>query len=681
MRSDVPTFPPKGPGTPFAWTPDADFPGTAGGIWVGIPIRGNSTMPESKTRRRPGVGHEGEEPQAPRFRVLVVQQDGTDAATLERLLQDGGLHPFVKQVPDADVLRYVLRREPWHLIVADADDADPERVLDAVRTARPGVEVILVAREVGHREILRGLQAGACDVIARDRLGHVLTTAQQIRLMDRMEQVRNRVHEALTLHGRAVEAAGLGLIIADMRQPGLPVVYGNPAFEAITGLRPEEYLGHRLGDLQGLRTHAVDLQALQQALRRGASCRITLEKRRPDGSTAWSDLMLSPLRDRRGQVTHAVGLQSETRYRAIVEDQAEYVCRFRPDGTLTFANQAYGRMMGRDPEALIGANFLDWLPPEERERFLHHLASFTPEQPLRSFEHQVRMPDDSIRWLHWTDRALFDEDGVLVEFQSTGWDITERKQAEQEQAHLIEELDAFAHTVAHDLKSPLMTLIGFADVLERDIEMLTPEQLREFAGHIGRYARKMNNLIDELMLLANVRRAGVTTAPLDMGGIVAEALQRLGYLLDEHKPVLTQPETWPVAVGYTPWVVEVWVNYISNAIKYGGRPPHVTLGAEVQGDGWVRFWVRDNGDGLSPEAKSRLFLPFERLEQVKAGGQGLGLSIVRRIVDRLGGTVGVRSEGAAGRGSEFSFTLPALAPHGDAGPWSGAPGGLRPGLA
>jgi signal transduction histidine kinase len=104
----------------------------------------------------------------------------------------------------------------------------------------------------------------------------------------------------------------------------------------------------------------------------------------------------------------------------------------------------------------------------------------------------------------------------------------------------------------------------------------------------------------------------------------------------------------------------VWANYISNALKYGGKPPHIQLGADRQPDSMVRFWVRDNGAGLTLEEQERLFVPFQQLNKIHAEGHGLGLSIVRRIVERLGGKVNVESEGIPGQGSVFSFTLPAL---------------------
>ena len=102
----------------------------------------------------------------------------------------------------------------------------------------------------------------------------------------------------------------------------------------------------------------------------------------------------------------------------------------------------------------------------------------------------------------------------------------------------------------------------------------------------------------------------------------------------------------------------MWVNYLSNGIKYGGRPPRVELGATVQPDGMVRFWVRDNGPGILLEEQARLFTLFTRLDQVQVKGHGLGLSIARRIVEKLGGQVGTESE--IGQGSVFSFTLPGV---------------------
>jgi signal transduction histidine kinase len=112
-------------------------------------------------------------------------------------------------------------------------------------------------------------------------------------------------------------------------------------------------------------------------------------------------------------------------------------------------------------------------------------------------------------------------------------------------------------------------------------------------------------------------------------------------------------------------VEEIWVNYLSNALKYSGRPPHIVLGAARQPDRRVRFWVQDNGRGIHPEDQAKLFMPFSQLSQAQTEGHGLGLSIVQRIVEKLGGEVDVESE--PGQGSTFSFILPAANGHQEVG--------------
>ena len=224
------------------------------------------------------------------------------------------------------------------------------------------------------------------------------------------------------------------------------------------------------------------------------------------------------------------------------------------------------------------------------------------------------------------------------------------------------ELDAFAHTVAHDLKNPLSTILGFAHLLAQRPEMFESQaEMAKEAGRILSGAKKMNDIIESLLLLAGVRKEMVALSPLDMGKIVAEVHERLGALINEYQPEIILPPSWPQADGYAPWIEEVWANYLSNAMKYGGQPPRVELGAEsvngADGKPMVRFWTRDNGPGLSPEDQTKLFTPFTRIHVTRAKGHGLGLSIVQRIVEKFGGEVGVVSQ--PGQGSTFYFTLPA----------------------
>ncbi|MFP4395100.1 MAG: sensor histidine kinase [Anaerolineales bacterium] len=245
------------------------------------------------------------------------------------------------------------------------------------------------------------------------------------------------------------------------------------------------------------------------------------------------------------------------------------------------------------------------------------------------------------------------------------------------------ELDAFAEMVSHDLKNPLGKILGYAELLEMDIEELTGEEIHHSLHTISKNVRTMNNIIQELLLLSRIRDVDeVETGPLDMEKILESVRSRLIDDIEKANVTFLLPDRWPVVQGHIVWVEQVWINYISNGIKYGGSPPRLEVGfsyehpkltmtccpeifdpsgdtaraEELEELEEIYFWLRDNGAGLKPEEQARLFVPFERLDQMRVEGHGLGLSIVRRIVEQLGGRVGIDSE--VGQGSLFWFTLP-----------------------
>lgn len=216
------------------------------------------------------------------------------------------------------------------------------------------------------------------------------------------------------------------------------------------------------------------------------------------------------------------------------------------------------------------------------------------------------------------------------------------------------ELDAFAHTVAHDLQNPLSIVMGYAQFLYQNDANYTPDELAMASEGCYKSAQDASSIIQNLLLLASVRKEDVEPQPLDMAGIISRTLERLSPIIDDSVKFIL-PENWPVVLGYAPWIEEVWANYVSNGLKYGGQPPRLEFGATPQPDGMIRFWLQDNGPGVSPEEQAILFTEFTRLGKVQIKGHGLGLSIVRRITDKLGGQAGVESE--PGRGSRFFFTL------------------------
>lgn len=221
-----------------------------------------------------------------------------------------------------------------------------------------------------------------------------------------------------------------------------------------------------------------------------------------------------------------------------------------------------------------------------------------------------------------------------------------------------QELDAFARTVAHDLKNPFSSIVGVTNQLKDDLVQFEPKNTNtlKLLDKIEQGSQQGVQVIDNLLLLAWVRKGEVDIAPVDMGQVVQRVQEGLTDMIEQYHGELIAPTQWPVALGYAPWLEEVWANYISNGLKFGGQPPRLELGATPLGSGQIRFWVRDNGAGLSLDEQAQLFADFAGVDELQADGHGLGLSIVRRIIEKLEGSVGVESK--QGQGSLFYFTLP-----------------------
>jgi signal transduction histidine kinase len=168
----------------------------------------------------------------------------------------------------------------------------------------------------------------------------------------------------------------------------------------------------------------------------------------------------------------------------------------------------------------------------------------------------------------------------------------------------------------------------------------------------------MSKIIDELLKLSIIRREDVKLIPIDNSKILEDVLKRLDTQIKESRATILKPSHWPIVLGNPQWLEEVWVNLISNAIKYGGSPPVINLGYELETGQSCVFKVEDNGNGLSAASLERIFDDFERLGRKDVEGHGLGLAIVKRILQKLGGQVTVSSSAIQGQGCVFSFTLP-----------------------
>jgi len=222
------------------------------------------------------------------------------------------------------------------------------------------------------------------------------------------------------------------------------------------------------------------------------------------------------------------------------------------------------------------------------------------------------------------------------------------------------ELDAYAQILVNDLKKPLARQAGFTSILMKELAKSQNKDSLNFLTEIEQSRHKMSEVVDDMVLLANVRTQEVVMDAPEMVAILAKVRHNLTPIINEFQGKLTIPATWPVVWGYSPWIEKVWETYISNALIYGGKPPSVKLGASSAED-QISFWVRDNGPGFTNEQKNQLFVPLSYIGKMETSidqGYGLRLSIAQLAIEKCGGIVGVDTQ--VGRGSTFYFTLPAI---------------------
>ena len=218
-------------------------------------------------------------------------------------------------------------------------------------------------------------------------------------------------------------------------------------------------------------------------------------------------------------------------------------------------------------------------------------------------------------------------------------------------------LDSYSHTIAHDLKAPLGQINGYAHLLTTRQDVMLDDEAYDYLGQIQLSVIGMTRMIDQLLFIAQLRGADALMGQVDMVQTAYVALERFKKAIDDRGIVVEVAPDLPSACGHEAWIEEVFANLIGNAVKYIGETnpaPKIAISAQPQGD-FVRYEIRDNGIGIAPEDYQRLFQMFSRLDAAQGEGVGLGLSIVGDIIRRLGGEVGVDSDG----GTCFWFTLQA----------------------
>ena len=255
--------------------------------------------------------------------------------------------------------------------------------------------------------------------------------------------------------------------------------------------------------------------------------------------------------------------------------------------------------------------------------------------------------------------APYDDSDVLqlTLLMGTVWKIVERMEKGAEIEKKNAELERFTYTVSHDLKSPLVTIKTFLGYLEEDIKQPDNPRIQQDLGFMHTAADKMSQLLDELLELSRVGRVVNPPQNIAFRELVDEAVRLDAGRISERGATVEIIDSLVVLSGDRARLVEIWQNLIENAVKYSGDEPapHIEIGCSQEGGATV-FFVRDNGIGIDPRYHEKIFSLFDKLDQ-KSEGSGMGLALVKRIVETYSGRIWVESEGA-GHGSCFRFTLP-----------------------
>lgn len=468
------------------------------------------------------------------------------------------------------------------------------------------------------------------------------------------------------------------------------MLYVSPAYEAIWGRSCLSLLQHPESFIDSIfdedRAHVNEAYSKYKH-----SGQFSEEYRifRPDGSIRWIQARTFPVKDKYGNTVRHGGVaqditgrkqfeqqlhESRQLYQSVVDTQAEMICRYLPDTTLTFVNDAYCRAFGKSRRELLGHKYLMFLPPEMHAREVESIKSLSLEQPTTTREYQILLPDGSICWQLWTDHAVFVEGGEIREIQGIGRDITERKQAEQERLArqaaeaASRQKSLFLSHMSHEIRTPLNAILGFGQILEREHSL--PLKQKQQIRLINRAGRHLLELINAILDMGKIE-AGRSELKVETFSLreLLDDLEMMFLSRAEAKNLRFEMErasNLPLYVlGDKSKLLQVLVNLLGNAVKFtlrgwvkarvrtAAHEPKSEMEAET-----VRLIVEveDSGPGISQEDMKILFKPFEQGEAgVSNGGTGLGLAISHKLVELMGGSLRVESK--VGQGSCFQLDV------------------------
>ena len=371
--------------------------------------------------------------------------------------------------------------------------------------------------------------------------------------------------------------------------------------------------------------------------------------------------------EERGRLEKALR-ESEERYHNIVKMQSEMICRYLPDTTLIFVNEAYCRYFGKKREELIGTKFLSLIPEEYREAATQHVQSLIKNPRIERDEHPVITPDGRPGWQQWVDSVVIDDHGDVKELQAVGWDVTERKQAEEALHEAREQLARVARasslgeltaSIAHEVNQPLTAIINNGNACLRWLASDSPKlnEIRDAVNDIIKDGNRASDVITRIRLL--LKKKSLEPVAIDPNNVINEVTTLMQNECERHKVRLRieLESDLPEVLGDKVELQQVILNLIMNGIEAMDslREDRVLeISSHQQSSGDVLIAVSDNGEGFDQQVANLLFEPFFT---TKPHGLGIGLSISRSIIEAHGGRLWAAANPP--RGATFSFTLPA----------------------
>lgn len=348
--------------------------------------------------------------------------------------------------------------------------------------------------------------------------------------------------------------------------------------------------------------------------------------------------------------------ESEEKYGTLVENSLTGIY-IDQDGKIVFANNRFAEIYRYPREDLIGMESWRLVHPEDRPLINQiRLKRLAGKEAPPEYEARGLTGAGETIWINRRNTCINYKGRPAI--LGNVVDVTEQRQAEEQLRKINEELKNFIHMVSHDLKTPIISVQGFAARLLKNYQEKLGDKGRNYLERIKSSACRMEMLISDLLALSKIGRVASTFENVSALEIVKEVISNLRYRMKENGIEVVVSPNLPVIYADQVRLYQVFENLLVNAAKYMGdtKNPRIDIGYEDKG-GFHRFHVRDNGSGIDPQYHRKIFEMFYRLKETKAeDGTGLGLAIVDRIVRNHGGRVWVESE--KGKGASFYFDLP-----------------------